>query len=755
MDKAPHDQKTTATKPSLSPQRVTESLDQYQAVGNIKGAIGLLRKAQHQNVATPAMYIQVINMLRECPFDVEASSLVAQWFYSPDTTLPDTIKKDLDVWKALLKLGFRFAGTYRKDDLNALMETFVATFDLASLSDQSCWELLIRGNGMLRHRSAVTEYFDALLDRSQHIKMDRSSILRSATLAYAATGSNAQASKLFDELDSNGKVTLVLLQQLIRIYGFQGNLYQTNKYLQLCKTRFPDSNNDTMALIAHRGALMNQFRLLVKTRGNQGLPLKSRHSPELDAIHASWQKWTDHIINDLPLDLTQCNVMLEYYTLANRIDPHGFPLEYAERLVDETMPKHNIVPNEKTWMTLLFGYATSHEYKKSSQRLDMALTVLSRMQQAGIQANQECFHALYQACLPYVYGKGFIFDHFQLASNLANAISSKTYLDHRPRLDRRMYELESIMLDSRIPHDRTTIKHMLTALGSAGRYRAMWKRWDLLKMSGIRRDMGMYQHIFALASLDPQQAEYALSVTRSELDREVDHRHDQIPRLTYVAMLDCAIASQDHRMASSIIQELRQHHLSSDVHSADVYVPILRAYTLLPSLTSQLPAVLDEIKQKNLPYNNLMWQYVMSYHLLHDDSGAAMTNLQHTFNSYTMDRFQQLGRIPIPVREAAPVVPFPSAPYSVGDMAMINMYVAGLLDAQDLSLVFDVLKALDEQTDKIGLSRGTMAGVVKLAKQENSTSELSWIAHHLLPKVSSQNANFRKWAKRLQENTPQ
>ncbi|KAI8065501.1 hypothetical protein BC940DRAFT_241381 [Gongronella butleri] len=743
---------TAHSKPALTPKYVHDTLQQYQVVGNVKGALALLKKAQAQHIATAEMYTQTIDLLLNSPMDVDASSLVAAWFYHPQSTVPEAIRQDLNVWKAVLKLGFRLGGTFRKDDLNSLLETFVTTFDLSTLKDQTCWELLIRGYGIMQNKDTVANFFSRLMSEPQFEKLRQHSLRHNATLAYAAIGAHDQVDALVAELDTMGNVNETLLQQLIRVYGFSGNLTETNKYLALCEQKFPDANNDTMALVAHKSALAQHYRHLAKTRGAQGLPLKPHSTPEIDQLHASWREWIDKASARAPLDITQCNVMLEYLTLANRIDPKRFPIAMAEQLVDETMPKHSIQPNDMTWMTLLLGYARSHDFASSSDRLDATLQVLARMQQAGHHtADQACFHALFKACLPHVPSKGFVFDYFHQSSDLATVMHHRS--TKRPALDKRLLELESIMLDARIPHDRTSIQLMLTALGCTGKYKAMWKRWDLLKASGVRRDMGLYQHIFALASMDAQQAQFALSVTRSELDREVRGQHHLIPWSVHVAMLDCAVAAHDAPMASAVVQEMRRHHVGNDCTDSDKYVPILRAYTSLPSLAAQLPPLLDEIKQKQLPYHPMLWQYTMSYHLLHDDSGASTSQLQQTFNSYTMQRFQHLGRIPIPVRDE-PVVPFPSAPYSAGDMAMINMYVAGLLDAQDLSLVFDVLKTLAEETNTLGLSRVTAGHIVKLAKQQRSPADMAWLAHHILPRVPSQTNYYRKWVQHLQSQYP-
>jgi hypothetical protein len=611
----------------------------------------------------------------------------------------------------------------------------------------------------------------SLTTQPQYTGLDRRALEEAAVLAYAATCSYEKMDELVRSLEKDGKLDQKLLQKLTRTFGFAGDVERTQHYSDLCHQLYPDSGDTTtMLMIAHRAALHNQYLSLVKTRGTRGLPLNpptGSTSSALDDLHASWDALITANKGNLD-NAAQCNVMIEYFALANAIDPEAFPLSKAQRIVDEYMPAHNIKPDKMIWNNLLRAYATTTEFSSNSKhnvRLDKALEILARMDEAGFHANQASFHALFKACLPHRPDRGYIYDHFSLASRMTTTV--------RPYFDARIFDLERIMLAAKIPHDRTTIKLMLTCLGATGKYQAMWNRWRLLKMTGVRRDAGLYQHVFSLASMDPEQSQYALSVTRNELAREI--MHGRIPWDTYVAMLDCAITSQMPDMATLIINEMRRREpllspssqsssspssssssspSSSHNRQADLYIPLLRAYATIPALAPEVPKLLNEMKSKQITYNNAIWQIIMSYHLLHDDAGAIMQNVQDTFNAFTMQRLETKGRIPIPVRSSSPIIPFPSAPYSATDMSMINMYVTALLDAQDVSLVFDVLRVLETETPTIHLSRETLRGVVKLAKQEKSHAELSWLVHHFLPTVSSQNANFKQWCQHLQDTVP-
>ncbi|CAO3648936.1 unnamed protein product [Cunninghamella blakesleeana] len=732
----------------MSEPQILETLTQYQSVGNVKGAVKLVRRAQEHNKATLPMYQILLKTLMEAPLDIENTVTVTSWFYSPEFNLPNEIKGNMEIWHDVLKLGYRLGSTSRKDDLKILINTFVNTFDLDSMTDQTSWELLIRGFGITKDPTMINFYLKRLLNDPQYSHFDKSSLTFKAALAYIPSGCHKKVDDLAESLISQNQFDAYRIQLIIRAYAFTGDLKKTQKYIDICNKIHPKVNNDTMYLIAHKVALHKQYEKLVQTRGYRGLPLKPASSPELDELHQSWEHTLKNLSGKIE-DVIQCNIILEYLTIANRIDSKQYPLELAEKFINEYMPGNDVKPNLLTWMLLLKGYSTTSEYEncEDNVRLDRALTVLARMQGEGYHANQTSFHSLYRACLPLIPGKGYVFDYFNSASDF------KSTLKFKPKLDHRIFELEKIMLDAKIPHDRTTIKLMLTSFGVTGKYTAMWNRWNLLKMVGVKRDMGLYQHIFTLASMDPEQSQYALAVTRSELGREPNH--NKIPWDTYVAILECAITAQMPDMATLIIQQMKNQYWKDNTKlNANHYSPLLKAYTAIPSLSSEVDGLLKEMSINEITYNNTIWQHLMSHHILHDNSETSNQNIQQLFNSFTMQQFEKQGRIPIPVRETSPTVPFPSGPYSAADMAIINMYIASLLDSEDVSLVFDVLKTLNDESDSIGLSRDVTKGIVDLAKQEKSNTELSWLVHNLLPKVSQQNAEYKRWLNYLQETIP-
>jgi hypothetical protein len=132
------------TKQADTKKTLSDNLQEFKNTGNLKAAIKAIQVANESGKATPASYLELINLLRDSPFDVDACATVAHWFYSPDSSIPSEALHDIELWKDVLKLGFRFGSTYRLEDLRALVDRFAEIFDLTTLNDQTAWELLMR-----------------------------------------------------------------------------------------------------------------------------------------------------------------------------------------------------------------------------------------------------------------------------------------------------------------------------------------------------------------------------------------------------------------------------------------------------------------------------------------------------------------------------------------------------------------------------------------------------------------------------------
>lgn len=585
----------------------------------------------------------------------------------------------------------------------------------------------------------------------------KASFYASAVLSYATTKSNENVEEILSKLKQEDLLNPHLLLKLVRCYGFQGDIAQTSKYIDMCNELYPDTASDkTMLLIAHKVALEGMCNELESTRGAHGLALKPTNSTQLDELHQSWSKLTkDMFIGEKPVDITDCNIVLEYLTIANRIDPVQFPMEKAESIFESYMPAHDIKPNEASHRVMLIGYAKSREYNTGGNvRLDKTLEVVTKMQVAGINTlNHPTFHALFRACIPHRDGH-YYYDNFRLNSLLP----TRPHKHNHFKLDARLFEIEKIMLEAHIPHDRFTFSTLITCLAAGGKNQAFRSRWRTLKVHGLKRDIGLYRSVFALSSLEPTQAKRAMTVVKSEMDREIPQH--KVDWTTYTAMLDCCITAQLPNEAKEVMEEMKneakyiyneKRHVDKlskwpYLDSPDFYLPMVRAAVSIDGLNTTADKILNELDSKNVVYSQGIWEAKLSKLALEDDREG----IQQLFNKYTMSRFENQGNIPVPVREkASPIIPFPTAPYTKLDMEFIDVYICTLLDNQDVSLVFDVLRTLNEQTDRISISRKSLEGIVRLAKQEKSKGELKWLSENVLPKITVQNKTIRNLKKKI------
>jgi hypothetical protein len=586
----------------------------------------------------------------------------------------------------------------------------------------------------------------------------------SALLSYASTASNENVEKILEKMKEENLLSPHVLLKLVRCYGFHGDTEQTSKYMEMCNQLYPDQATDkTMLLIAHKVALENMCKELEYRRGARGLSLKPPASDsQLKQLHQSWEELTkDMFAGDEKVDITDCNVVLEYLTWANRIDPIEYPMKKAEYIFESYMPSHDIKANDASHRIMLIGYATSQEYNDPTKnvRLDKTLEVVSKMQTAGLDTlNHPTFHALFRACLPHRDGQ-YYFDNFKSNSLLP----TRPWTHQQFKLDSRVFEIEKIMLEAQLPHDRFTFSTLITCLAAGGKNQAFRSRWRTLKTHGLRRDVGLYRLAFALSSLHPTQAKRAITVFKCEMDREIPK--GRMDWDTYTAMLDCCITAQLPKEAQLIIGEMKHqaqftykkkthaHDLSKwpYLDSPDYYVPMLRASVSIKGLKGA-DKILKELDSKNVVYNHGIWEAKLSKLALEND----LEGIRQLFNKYTMSRFEKEGKIPIPVNNniTSPVIPFPTAPYTKLDMEFIDIYIGSLLDNQDLSLVFDVLRTLNDQTNEISISRKSLQGIVRLAKQENVTKEeLKWLSENVLPKITNQNKEIRLLKKNIDYNT--
>ncbi|CEI91292.1 hypothetical protein RMCBS344292_05589 [Rhizopus microsporus] len=642
----------------------------------------------------------------------------------------------------MLKVAFHFGNTHRTEDLRALLEQFKRVFRFKNLRDQETWQLFIRGWAILGKEDKVIKYVEQARKRVR----DKLAFDENTLISLAMVNCDSKVEEILARLKENNTLSNYTLERLLRTFAYDGNIEKTFRLKAMCDELYPGSTDKTMLLMAHKVALSQIIDRYAASRGSKGLNLKPNVCAEVDQLHASWENLTKDMFNG-PVDITDCNLVLEYLTLANRLDPVSYPMEKAEYIFDSYMQKHNVQPNEVSYHLMMQGYATTRQYNtegKRSKRLDKALEVLSKMQSTHINnLNHRTFHILFRACIPHAHGH-YYFDNFKLASLLPS------HAQHPLPLDPRLFDIEQIMLEARLPHDRFTFATLLTCLAASGKFKAFNDRWNSLKLHNRSPDIGLYRHAFALSALNPEQSKRAIRNIKP--DMELDVASSKIDFGTYCALLDCCSTAQLQKEAQEIMGEIKDVLKTNrikgrkgqwpDENSPEVYSALLRAATLIKGMNAD--NIIQEMNAKGIEYNEDIWEILLSKHAAESD----IKGVRRLFNQYTMYRHEKAGKIPIPVRETSPVVPFPGPPYNRLDTKFIEVYLSSLLDLQDVSLVFDVLRTWSEQTPKLPISRPLLEGIIELAKEEKAKAELKWLSNDVLSKATCQT----RYMKRLHDH---
>lgn len=526
--------------------------------------------------------------------------------------------------------------------------------------------------------------------RALLVKHPHQEELHAASLvAYADSGAYHQFDALLKETEH--ELLPELYKKLAWQFARRGQVGRTSAMLE--KSNLSEEDQGLILLSAHRSAAHSIVQHQISSHGIYGQALNRMDKSKLDV--ASWEKLALGEENTTTtMDVEKSCLILDYLCTANLIDSTRFPMQRAEDFLKRQIDSRS--PKEMAHMygILLNGYSRTQEYadqRNSNTRLDKALALFEDMK--GIKLEyRRTFHALLRACIPHQDEK-YPFDYVRLTSAM----------EHTPpamRLDPRFFKIERIMLDSQVRYDKRSILTAMTCLGAARHYPAMWRRFHMLKLSGVRRSQSAFRVAFAMASMDRDASQYALSVIKEELVREMP---DKVLNLDlYQAMLDCCVTAKDSRAAKQIVGAMAQQYPKNINNAVSPYAQsVLRAATLLDGLENEGGQALQLLANTPPPHNNRAWFWALAFKATHggQDAASRIQEMQHTFTQYTMQRFESIGKIPIPVRESSPVVPFPSGPYSYLDIRMINMYVHSLVDSQDASLLVDVLNTFKSQKD--------------------------------------------------------
>ncbi|KAI9262196.1 hypothetical protein BDA99DRAFT_510503 [Phascolomyces articulosus] len=717
--------------------QMLESIDTLLSCKNTRSAVRYfqtMHSTGNTSSLTSEEYIKLIRLVRQSN-DADLRSTVCRWFYHPRDTSPLSTKiiEDENVWVEILKLGLKQGKSIHATDISMLVHQFTKTFQLQQVQNVNSLNILMRLYGVLNRPDSITQCLEVTL---KHPNVNSIEATENAIIGYAHCNQHTKVKDLLSTLDGSKE----LYTKLVKSFAFRGDIAQTRYFIEQIKERFNNDQDQGMLYLAFKVAIDHEFMRQVQQGYSTGNPVIFKWTERLRSLDASWESQLNPLSSttEAPKDVVQCNNILEYLSKAHIMNPEKYPMEILESFFREKMPASGVQPNEFTFTILLRTYSRSQQYNDqgmNNTRLDKALDLFQELQQQQFKLDiRAAFHALYSACIPH-HGQHYPFDYF----SDVHVTQNEQHYKRRYYLDKRFFDIEKIMLDGRIRYDRQSLILALTCLGTSGQYRAMWNRWNLIKQSGLNRDSGLYRHVFALASMDKEQSQYALSVIKEELVRELPAK--RVGWSTYVAMLNCCIRAQDPIVAKQILNTMPKAYDSPSTplvnyynqpQARGYYQPMLRACTMIPGLEAEADALFEQVQT---PFDQILWRAAM-YHAVQQGGENKSQKLQQLFTQYTMQRFEQSGKIPIPIRETAPVVPFPSGPYSPFDMQMINLYLASLVDCQEVSLALDVVKTLKDQqkatispttSAKLRLSGKTVKGFIELVKREQSDEDLKWL----------------------------
>ncbi|KAI7868635.1 hypothetical protein BDF14DRAFT_1792477 [Spinellus fusiger] len=530
-----------------------QTLEQYKADGKIEQLYAGVNELHELRSASRDYYHLLLDAMTESYLPPEKTATVLRWF-SPSRfqKMPVEARKDIELWCKAIDIGIKQSNTHYRTHLSTIMTTFDKTFTL-TVDHVSAWEYRIKAWGVLIKKDKVEECMKRL-STTPNLKplMENLGIREAFLLAFANAQVEDTVHHWIQTWTMQDTCSLELLTKLTRSFAYQGNPKHTEKYMKMTQAVDPTVDLDSVLLLAHQRQLQHQYKLQVKSRGVKGLYLRYYENQESMA----WGELVVRLMTTKVLSVTECNRIVSYMTLANSLGSSDFPMKRAEDFVD-FMETHSIPPDGITYAAMLSGYSRTKEYKDTGNtRLDKTLGIVGTMIKRGIDIQKpHVFQALLKACIPHRFNN-FTLDYFKL--NSALAWTNPSHPDHSARfqLDPRFFEIEKLMLESNVLYDRMTFITTLTCLGGAGLYSAMWGRWAMAKKYGLQRDLTMYQHIFALASRDSKEAAFALLSVKSELSRE--YTPDKINPPTYLAMLDCCIASQNATVAKQVIDTMRK-----------------------------------------------------------------------------------------------------------------------------------------------------------------------------------------------------
>ncbi|CAG8458719.1 13589_t:CDS:2 [Ambispora leptoticha] len=721
-----------------------------------------------------SLYVSNALIKGRMPFPIKSPDSEDAFFGLPVSN----VECDAELWQFILRamtspkklysfwaVNSPFSATGEFPDFNEVdklarefLETAPKTFDYEN------WRVIIRGMGA--YQGGGKEFVEFL--QSSRIPINPE-IWTEIIWALARKGLIKPALEYIKQSSSKfGPKTLASKEPIYVLASHYANLGDVKRTKELllnmqnwvndwaCKTKWPELSKIKILMRAYLQSLANEVTL--HTHPDKGKRVASRFYANPDDPSSNKERLIDsafyktwHSLEKKDIDLT-----IQFQVFANFLDYKSFPMRTAMDMLKNMRENEGLQPEFNTFKIVLEGFAKSPElinYASENQksRIEYALEIFDMMKSCGYDVDAlDTFRSMLETCLP------------PYESEITKKIDSWGIGDEAEAVVKkpskstpRIFEIEKLIEDSKLPIDTDLVTTVLEQLGSAGLYKAMWKHWDNLAKSGIQRNEKFYETVFNAAALNQSEAQYAISKVRFQMAREVPY---VTPTLEiYTAMLQCCIRVNDTSSISDIVQTMQKNidKTKNPRTQARWYVPIVNAYLHNSELVHKGKALISQLLQNDELLCFPLWRTLMCYY---SDTHLDLRNARQTFESFVDWRERNknyffdseseikenndgIGAATITsIKLKLPLIKFPSSPLYAKDTEIISIYAQIAIRCGDFTLARQILTSYVahyefQQAKNIEfIDIETLKEYAYLAWRKQQTEEMKWLLENVLNK---------------------
>ncbi|CAG8615813.1 3871_t:CDS:2 [Ambispora gerdemannii] len=657
------------------------------------------------------------------------------------------------------------------------------------------WRVIIRGMGA--YQRGGSEFLDFLqLVRTEipinpEIGTEIIWALARKGLAREALGYINQATSKFGPRPLSSKEPIYALASLC---ANKGNVNRTKELLSMMhlwvndwalKKKWVELSKIKITMRTYLQALANEVTLHMHPDKDKRVVSRFSTDPDDPAakgeslidsqFYKSWKDLLARLSNLDTKDRENIDLIIQFQVFANFLNHKSFPMKTAMEMLKNMREKEVLQPEFNTFKIVLEGFANSPEFsihnvqnQNQKLRIEYALEIFEMMKSYGYDVDRlDTFRPLLQACLPPFERK--TSKYIESWGPLVGTESDVVWKKPQKPIPR-IFEIEKMIDDSKLPVDYELISTLLEQLGSAGLYKTMWKRWSDLATSGIRRHEKLYETVFYAAAIDYSEAQYAVNVVRYQMSREVP---PVTPTLEiYTAMLQCCVRIDDTCNINEISQTMRK--IIDKTHNPRVrskwYVPIVNAYLHNPELVPQGKLLVSQLLRNDGLICFPLWRTLMYYY---NDTHLDLKSAKKTFEAYVDWRernkkflFDSEKRIGINVATTTskslspeffnsqsssssktsnlnirfPLIKFPSSPLYTKDTQIINIYIQIAIRCGNFSLAHQLLTSYvshyeHQQAQNIAfIDIETLKEFAYLAWRKQQMNEMQWLLENVMSK---------------------